>query len=108
MSLKDQMTADLSGVFFNPDEFADAADVVLGSAAAKVVNGIFHNPYAPINVHDVTIEAGAIAFVCAASAVTALSHGDSMTINSTAYYVREVMPDNIGTVTLMLTEDDHA
>lgn len=92
-----QIPADDLADIFNASEFAmDAATV-----GAATVYGLFENEY--IDVLDV---AGTVpAFACRSSDVTAnsIARGTSITINSTAYTVRNLKPNGSGITVLLLS-----
>jgi hypothetical protein len=97
-----ESAADLA-VFFDLDDFGDAATYTPLVGSPSTVNGIFDEPQASRTVTemmDVTIPAPQ--FVCRTSDVASAAEGDSITIRSVAYTVRVVMKDGTGVTTLML------
>ena len=96
-------SADDLAVFFDVDDFGEAATYTPLAGSPSTVNGIFDNPQASRTVTDmmdVTIPAPQ--FHCRTADVSSAVEGDSLTIRSTSYTVRAVMTDGTGTTTLML------
>lgn len=86
---------DLS-VFFDPDEFADAATFGTGT-----VNVLFDNAY--LRAHEMVSTTDPVCLARAAD-IDAGDVGSTITISGTAYTIRDVQPQDDGTLVLVQLE----
>jgi hypothetical protein len=84
-------------VFFNPDEIGDTA--VIGSTT---IRGQFNDTYRAVNTQLGTIEVVDANFMCKASDVTSVKHGDAITTNGATYVIIGIEPGDPGVTNLIL------
>lgn len=97
-----ESASDLS-VFFELDDFGDAAKYYPTNKAARTVNGIFDNPDAKMNVTDrmdVTIPQPQ--FACRTVDVKTAVEGERLDIRGVRYTIRVIVTDGTGVSTLFL------
>jgi len=100
MSLSQDLTTDLD-TFLDTTDFAVAA-TLNGTTA---INVIFDAAYEAVNLQTGEVEGAAPVAICKSSDVSGVSHGDTLDVNGTTYYVRGIQPDGTGLTTLILSED---
>ncbi len=81
--------------FFDTDDFA-----VEATHDGSTLLGILDREYVEVG----NIEGEHPVFQCAESSVTTAQHGDTITIDGTAYTIVGIQPDGTGTVILVLQE----
>lgn len=81
--------------FFSTDDFAVAA-----TYDGSTVNGIFDHEYVEVE----NVEGERPVFLCASSDVSGAAHGESITIEGTAYTIAGIQPDGTGLTLLILSE----
>lgn len=86
--------------FFGTSDFGVGATFTHGTGSSVTVNGIFDASY----VDPLGIEGAFPRFVCAASDVSSVVHGDTLVVNSKTYKVYGVKPDGTGLMLLSLQE----
>jgi hypothetical protein len=96
MTLKTDMTADLTSVFFNDDEFADSAIL----AGVTTIAVIFDNAFRSIQ----GVESYGPQALCKATDVMDVIHGNTLEINGIVYYIIGIQPDD-DTTLLLLSRD---
>lgn len=99
MTLKSDILSDLS-TFIDTDEFA--VSITYNSTS---IAGIFDDEYKGVNPLTGEIEATAPQVIVKTSDVSGIVHGSTLTINSTTYYVINIMQDGTGLTTLLLSKD---
>ena len=84
----------------NAADFLDTDDFAVTAAynTSTTVTGIFSNSYVLIE----GMESRRPTFLCEAADVPSAAHGDSLNVNSTAYSVVGVQPDETGFMTLLV------
>lgn len=97
MTLKTDILADISDVFFNSDEFAD--DGVLNSITAIKV--IFDDGFVAAQGR----ESSSPTALCISTDVADVVHGNTLEINGTTYFVTGIQPDGTGTTLLILSKE---
>jgi len=85
-------------------ELGTTAQVTLSGAETYYVNGIFVKEYALAEAGGVGVESSNPTFLCADVNIADLSEGDTLTIDSVDYTVRDIQPDGTGQTLLMLDE----
>lgn len=98
MTLKTDILADLSDVFFNTDEFADSA-ILNGTTTISV---IFDNGFAAAQ----GVEATAPTALCISTDVASVAHNNTLEIDGTTYYVVGIQPN--GDTTLLILSEEQA
>ncbi len=99
MTFKDDLLNDLD-IFFNDDEFAIEVTYNL-----VTFNGIYDNAFIEDQQGQIQIETLEPQIMVKTSDVTGLTHGETMTVNSVAYKVKEIQPDGTGITRILLTRD---
>lgn len=99
MTLKSDITSDLD-TFLDTDEFA--VSITYNSTTIK---GIFDDEYKGVNALTGEIEATAPQAIVKTSDVSGIAHGNTLTINSTTYYVIGIQQDGTGLTILILSKD---
>ena len=85
---------------FDVTEFGEAA--IWNST---VVNGLFENEFAAVaDAAGVAVESSRPVFTCRSTDITAITHGDAITINSIGYTIAGIEPDDAGLTKLILEE----
>lgn len=79
--------------FLDDTELADNATI-----GASTIAGIFDNQF--VEVHG--IEGVRPVFTCAEANVSAIAHGDALTIKSISFKVAGIQPDGTGLTSLIL------
>ena len=87
--------------FLNTDEFAVAATVRLQDGGARVVRGIFDDPYLDAQLGEYVADTSAPRFTCKASDAAGVRRGDWIAIDGTTYNVM-TKPQNDGTGMVIL------
>lgn len=96
-------TATERAIFFEPNDFGDAATYTPAGGSATTVNGIFDHAAAEIDAGGaVSVIAEQPRFVCATSSLPSAAEGDAMVIKTISYVVRVVFNDGTGTTELFL------
>lgn len=99
MTLRSVLTADLTDVFHNADDFNTGA-VYNGT---EIVYGYFDNEYLSVLLEgDVAAESVQPMFRLPLSSVPNVAHGDTFLIDSVTYTVHNVQPDGLGSVLVLL------
>jgi len=98
-----ESAADLAG-FFDADDFAVAATYTPQGGVAVVVNGIFDDQCAGVDVDaEVEVSSETPMFRCASADLPSNAQdGDRLVVNDMAYSVRPLQDDGRGTTVLML------
>ncbi len=96
MSFKDHLTADLD-VFLNTDEFGKLATFKGNSIKVQ-----FYKSFDPASPGDVNIETRRVWAVAKTSDVGAAVHGDTLTVDGTAYKIIGIEPGDSDLTTLRL------
>lgn len=99
MTLKDDLTSDLD-IFLNNEEFAIEVTYNL-----TTFNGIYDNAFIDDQQGGIQAETLDPQIMVKTSDVSGLTHGETMTVNSVAYKVREIQPDGTGLTRILLTRD---
>jgi hypothetical protein len=101
MALKDVMDADITNVFLNNDDIAEAFTF---SRTASSVNAIFENAFAVI-IGDVETSRPAISVKD--SDIIGITHNDIFTrvLDGIAYNVIGIQPDGNGMTLVVLSQD---
>ena len=86
-------------VFVNPDDFG-----VTASYGASAINGIFDSNYFAAEIGlPVPIEGARLRFLCRSADLPGnAAHGDTLTIGSDSYKVREIQADGTGMTALVI------
>jgi len=77
-------------------------DIIFGAATIK---GIFDNDYLGISSLEIGVESRGPQCLVKDSDVSGIVQGNTLTINSTTYYVRRIEPDGTGMTLLILSKD---
>lgn len=93
-------SAEDRAVFLNPIEFGVEATYVDGTT----LNGIFDSDYFAADIGArVAVEGARLRFICRSADLPAeAASGDSITIDSVEYAVREIHPDGTGMTELVI------
>tara|TARA_Y100000310_G_C20521202_1_gene733773 strand:+ start:716 stop:1003 length:288 start_codon:yes stop_codon:yes gene_type:complete len=83
--------------FFRTNDFAVSA-TFSEDESDVTVNGVFENVYS----EDLSVRGSLPTFVCVESDVESVSIDGSLTVDGTAYTVRNKKPDGTGVTTLVL------
>ena len=91
-------------IFFDSDDFASSAtfnDVSAGTSST--IKGIFDKE----SIEQAVGEAGIIEevpmFTCKTSEVSSATFNDTLVIDSTTYYIKELLPDGTGVTRITLS-----
>jgi hypothetical protein len=97
--------ADLDA-FFDLDEFAFDATILLQSGSNRRVKGIFENPIASRSItQNVDVTTPNATFVCKTEDVDEVDEGDKLRIDGRNYTIRAAMTDGAGVTTFALERD---
>lgn len=88
--------------FFDEEQHGETATWTPASGDAKSIAGIFNHEFSENSLGTAGAESTTPIFVCQASKVPNIAQGDTLTINSQNYSVRQVEPDGQGVVALVL------
>ena len=99
-------TATERAIFFNTNDFGDAASYTPQGGSATTINGIFDD-------EDFEVDGGGTIgisiqqprFLCQTSDVSSAREGDAITIKSVAYTIRIVRDEGTGVTTLVLEQN---
>ena len=107
MSLKSDMAADLSGVFFNTEDFAESAVYTPKTGSAYSINGHFDAAYESVDPGSgaSVMSTHPVFKTYAAALATTPGTGDTLTVNSVVYRVKTSQPDGVGVVDLYLLKN---
>ncbi|MDD5774366.1 MAG: hypothetical protein PHS64_00310 [Candidatus Omnitrophica bacterium] len=95
MTLSAQITADLSAVFFNSDDFATAATLThLGVSSTIYV--IFDEEYVPYSPYETDVEAATPAALAVSTDVAEAENGDVLIIGNETFYVMNMQKNPPG------------
>jgi hypothetical protein len=98
-------TATERAIFFDPNDFGDAASYTVQGGSAVTVNGIFDNEFVEVDAGGtIPVAMEQPTFTCRTSDVSSASEGDSITIKTVNYTVRVVQSDGTGVTVLVLEE----
>lgn len=98
-------TDDVRDFFFSINDFGVEVIYTPDGGSPSTVTGIFDNPYLAADAGGfVEFTATSPTFITRTSAITGVAYGDTLTIDSVTYLIREVMPDGTGMTTLALEE----
>jgi hypothetical protein len=88
-------------IFFDSDDFASSATFTAGTSST--IKGIFDKE----SVEQAVGEAGLIEevpmFTCKTSDVSNATFNDTLVIDSTTYYIKELLPDGTGVTRITLS-----
>ena len=89
-------------IFFGVDDFGITATYTRGATPSTVI-GIFDMAYVTVDVAEVGYASAEPEFLMQSSQVpSGAVPGDTLTVNSTAYIVRNIEPDGTGVTRLRL------
>ena len=110
MTLKDQINADLAGMFFDTSEFATSAILTHGEEST-IITVIFDDGYSGAILSGSEIETTVPQALAISSDVTDAVNGDTLEIDEELYYITNVQQNppegGPGTTMLILSEDWH-
>ena len=91
-------------IFFDSDDFASSATFTdVSAGTSSTVKGIFDKE----SVEQAVGEAGIIeevpVFTCKTSDVSDATFNDTLVIDSTTYYIKEILPDGTGVTRITLS-----
>ena len=91
-------------IFFDSDDFASSATFTdVSAGTSSTVKGIFDKE----SVEQAIGEAGLIeevpVFTCKTSDVSDATFNDTLVIDSTTYYIKEILPDGTGVTRITLS-----
>ncbi len=90
--------------FFDLADFGVAATFTPSGGDPVSVNGIFDNEFAAaLNGFEVEVESRSPGFMCRASDVLVVAHGDALVIEGVGYTVTGIEPDGQGMILLALS-----
>ena len=91
-------------VFFDTDDFGKSATFTdVSAGTSSTIKGILDKE----SIEQTVGEAGLIEevpiFICLSSDVSAATFNDTLVINSTTYYIKELLPDGTGVTRITLS-----
>ena len=91
-------------IFFDSDDFASSATFIdVSAGTSSTVKGIFDKE----SVEQAVGEAGLIeevpVFTCKTSDVSDATFNDTLVIDGTTYYIKEILPDGTGVTRITLS-----
>ena len=91
-------------IFFDSDDFASSATFTdVSSGTSSTIKGIFDKE----SVEQAVGEAGLIeevpVFTCKTSDVSDATFNDTLAIDGTTYYIKEILPDGTGVTRITLS-----
>jgi len=90
MTLKEQMSADVSAVFLNTNEFAQAVTYTPSGGGGSSINAVFDESADPSYEEDGKIKIRRGTLVISIADVSAPAHGDAVTVSSEAWEVLSI------------------
>ena len=89
-------------IFFDVDDFGVTATYTRGATPSTVI-GIFDNTYVTVDIAEVGYASAEPEFLMQSSQVpSGAIPGDTLTVNATAYIIRNIEPDGTGITRLRL------
>ena len=91
-------------VFLDTDEFAKSATFAdVSAGTSSTVKGIFDKESVEQSVGEAGLIEEVPVFTCKASDVSSATFNDTLVINSTTYYIKELLPDGTGVTRITLS-----
>lgn len=103
MGLLDQIDSDISTVFLNTDDFAQAAVWTAGGGSPVDVNIIFDDEYIGTNLGTGEIDTAAPQCRAKTDDLPGVTQGDLLATGGVNYYIKSVQPDGTGMLLLTLS-----
>ena len=92
-------------IWFNPDDFAQAAVYTPSGGSRKSIYVVFDEPGVEVYVGDQQVITTDPSALCKTSDVENSAQGDTLKIGSTTYYITKNLPMGDETTRLMLSKD---
>ena len=91
-------------IFFDTDDFAKSATFAdVSAGTSSTVTGIFDKESVEQSVGEAGLIEEVPVFTCKSSDVSAATFNDTLVINSTTYYIKELLPDGTGVTRITLS-----
>lgn len=107
MGFKEDLETDLSGVFMNPDEFAEQIKIIPAAGGDYFINGIFDKEFEAVDPDTSAeiISTQPNVRIKESDLTAAILAGDKVEIRSIIYKIIKPETDGVGTTTLFLHVD---
>ena len=99
------MMIEETDIWFNTDDFAQAAVYTPSGGSRKSINVVFDEPGAEVFVGDQQVITTDPSALCKTSDVEDAAQGDTLKIGGTTYYITKNLPMGDGTSRVMLSKD---
>ena len=91
-------------IFFDSDDFASSATFTdVSAGTSSTIKGIFDKESVEQAVGDAGIIEEVPMFTCKTSVVSDATFNDTLVIDSTTYYIKELLPDGTGVTRITLS-----
>ena len=91
-------------IFFDTDDFASSATFTdVSAGTSSTIKGIFDKESVEQEVGEAGLIEEVPVFTCKTSDVSSATFNDTLVINSTTYYIKELLPDGTGVTRITLS-----